>query len=100
MMDTIATEHVGAAFTWSGKSKKGAKKESFHSLDALVGVLFSKCFLSLLCHKLVLNFCFLSGAVRTNEATSSASDEDIEYYIKEWMRHCPEKVAQTAPVED
>ncbi|XP_045036656.1 uncharacterized protein LOC123477390 [Daphnia magna] len=73
IMEKLFSDQVCASYTWLGKTKKGERKNCFSALRRIHAAIFS--------------------VVRANSRlqVEEKQDDDVEFYIHEWLRHSQEK---------
>ncbi|XP_045032397.1 uncharacterized protein LOC116921870 [Daphnia magna] len=73
IMEKLFSDQVCASYTWTGKTKKGERKNCFSALRRINAAIFS--------------------AVRASSRlqVEETQDDDVEFYIREWLRHSQEK---------
>ena len=91
---------MGASYTWTGKTKKGGRKQVFGELVNMVSVIRGNKTFSIK----VKSACIKKIIIDVVEANAAIKDEKtfkhVDHAIREWLRHCQEKLDEPAVDEE
>lgn len=79
-MARLMTNEVGVQITWTGKSKKGERKQKMELLKKI--------------------FESICGAVRKRDELKTSCDPDIKHYVCEWLRHATDRIQDEVTLDN